>query len=373
MIIRGFHADLFRRLLTEVKAGRHAYLGTVVDAEEEQGASLLWDQAGHVIASSLSASLPFHKDTGLYSATVQGKSVKWLVESYFPQPTLLVFGSGHIAESLVTMGKMLFYEVVVIDDRPEYTTAERFPFADRLFCGPFKEILPKIPSHSGCFAVLATRGHQTDAICLSFMLEKSLSYIGLVGSKRKIQSIYSLLHNEGKEIKETSPIFAPAGIDIHSETPQEIALSILTEIQLLRFGGTGELLSKLPSQRKVHSQDHKRMRQELQIIQMMKQASMAGEVFATITVIESFGHVPRGVGSKMIVWEDGRTYQTIGGGRREHELVAQALECIREKKAIRREVDFHGEYDSFQPVCGGRYTVFVQPCFPNPSSVEVKQ
>ncbi|RXT05762.1 XdhC/CoxI family protein [Ammoniphilus sp. CFH 90114] len=368
--MKSFPFELFRRLLSEVEAGRQAYLGTIVDGEEEEvkGSHTLWNDLGQVLVSEGSIPLIFSKQVGLHSAIVQGKSVEWVVESYSAQPTLLIFGSGHIAESLVTLGKFLSYKVIVVDDRPEYTTVQHFPAADQVICGPFEQVLSTLPIHAGCYAVLATRGHQTDTICLEHLLVKTLPYIGMVGSSRKIQSIKSLLQVRGLDLTEHKNVFAPVGIDMHSETPQEISLSILAEIALLRFGGTGQSLSSLP-QHKVHKKDYQRMRQELDFIQVMEQAWSGAETFATVTVVDSSGHVPRGIGTKMLVWKNGRTYQTIGGGRRENEVIALALECIQERRAMKHEVDFSGRYDSYQPVCGGRYTLFIQPY--SPSLIEV--
>lgn len=354
--------------MNQIQDGRDVFLTTVVGGEKEEiiGCQVLYDVTGKILVSDeqLHLPLPYTGDaqtTGVHSIDVQGKRVEVMMELFSPQTTLLVFGSGHIAKYLVSIAKTLSYQVLVIDDRPEYANRDKIPFADKIFCGNFGEIMEQIPFHSQCYAVLATRGHQTDAICLSYLMNKSIPYIGMVGSKRKIRSIFSLLKERGLDPAQQSNLFAPVGLDIDSETPQEIALSILAEIQLIRFGGTGRPLSSLEKTEKVHLHDDRRMRQDLDLLTTMAKAQEEGRTFATITIIGTSGHVPRGSGSRMIVWEDGTIYRTIGGGRRESEITQLALQCLKDGKISREEVDFAGGYDSFQPVCGGRYTFFIKP------------
>ncbi|SFJ53997.1 XdhC family protein [Thermoflavimicrobium dichotomicum] len=362
--------NIFRLLINEIKRGRNVFLATVVGGSIKQaiGKQILYDDVGEILAKEepihLQLDLPHQiraGKAGVHSVNVQGNQIKVMVEPLSPQPTLLVFGSGHIAESLVSIAKILSYQVIVIDDRSEYANQDQLPLADQIICGNFDEIMEQVPVHSQCYAVLATRSHQTDAICLSHLINQSLPYIGMVGSTRKIRSIFSLLRDRGLDPAQQTNIFAPVGLDIQSETPEEIALSILAEIQLIRFGGTGKPLSSMKKIKKVHPHDNKRMRQELDLFEAMANAWEEGRSFAAVTIIGTTGHVPRGIGSRMIVWEDGSICRTIGGGRRENEIIQMALECLKERKTYCAEADFGGSYDSFQPVCGGRFTYFIKP------------
>jgi xanthine dehydrogenase accessory factor len=354
-------------LISEIYKGQDVFLATVIGGERKEaiGGQILYSFTGEVLETDAGWCFSLPQTHTLQPETffvdIEGKRLEMLVEPFSPQATLLVFGSGHIAECLASLGKILSYQVIVIDDRPEYANEERFLAADRIYCGNFIEMMEKVPIHNQCYAVLATRGHRTDAICLSHLVTKKLPYIGMVGSKRKVRSIFSLLKDQGLCLNQQINIFAPVGLDIESETPQEIALSILAEIQLIRFGGTGMPLSSIKKSEKIHAKENRRMRQDLDILKVMAKAQEAKRDFASVTIVETTGHVPRGVGSRMIVWEDGTHYSTIGGGRRENEIKELAVQCLKEGKTYRQEVDFEGHYDSFEPVCGGRYTFFIKP------------
>ncbi|RAL27063.1 XdhC/CoxI family protein [Thermoflavimicrobium daqui] len=367
--------NLFRTLLQYVDLNQEVFLITIVGGEAKHriGQQILVDITGNRIDSTHDSeyldlisdlSIVHRKSVGKYLARFSGKEIEIMVEPILPSPTLLVCGSGHIAQYLVSLGKMLSYQVIVVDDRPQYIHSPSFSQADQIRCGSFDEVLTTLTFHSECYAVLATRSHQTDAVCLASLMERSLSYIGMVCSKRKAQSIFSLVKDWGLDHRLYPHIYAPVGLDIHSETPQEIALSILAEIQLVRYGGTGRPISQMERQ-KVHTSDEGRIRPELDIFEKMAESWEEKKPFASVTIIDAVGHVPRGIGSRMIVWEDGTIYRTIGGGKRESEIIEYAVHCLKERKIERQEVTFTGSYNSSQPVCGGRFTYFIQPYFPN--------
>ena len=351
------------------KEGRDIRLVTVIggDVNELVGSQFLYEQNGKQLTTNkpfpLDLALPFYTEieAGLCQVKHNNHLLELMIEPLSPPPTLLVLGSGHIAECLVSIGHLLCYEVIVVDDRPEFANPLKLPMADQIWCGSFSEMLPNVSLHSHCFAVLATRGHQTDAIALSYLINKQIPYIGMVGSKRKIRSIYTLLDKQGIHVSQHKNVYAPVGLDINSETPQEIALSILAEVQLIRYGGSGRTLSSMDQQPKVHSNDKQRNRPDLDLFRKMASAQEKNEPFAAITVIETAGHVPRGTGTRMMVSADGRIDGTIGGGRRESELIELSLKCLTEGEPHRATVHFSGTYDSFQPVCGGSFEFFIQP------------
>lgn len=359
--------NLFRSLVNEVRNGRSATLATIVGGGEPSdiGRQVLFDAEGNIVfaESDIGAIIPYIRtlQPHLMTHTIGGRKMEVMMEPFGSQPTLLIMGSGHIAEYLAAMGSLLSYEIVIVDDRPEYANKITFPYASRIYCGTFHKVLEEVPYHSECYAVLATRGHQTDAICLERLLKTDISYIGMVGSKRKIRSIFSLLKERGTNPEMHTNIYAPVGIDMNSETPQEIALSILTEIQLIRFGGTGRSFSELKRVEKIHTTASGRSRRDFRLLETLATAQDTGKNFTLVSVIGSEGHVPRGVGSHMIVWEDGSTYGTIGGGRRESEIAALGRKALHTGSSFRQEADFGGRYDTAEPVCGGRYTFFIKP------------
>jgi xanthine dehydrogenase accessory factor len=147
---------------------------------------------------------------------------------------LCIFGGGHIAQSLAEIAALTGFYVTVVEDRPEFETY--FNSAKYIVCEPdeYKAIDPA--AHAD-YAVICTRGHSTDDTALRYCLTKNLNYIGMIGSKQKVKTIFSELMKEGIAQEELDKIYAPIGLDIADALPQEIAVAILAEILLLKNNG----------------------------------------------------------------------------------------------------------------------------------------
>jgi xanthine dehydrogenase accessory factor len=170
--------------------------------------------------------------------------VELFVEVQRRPPTLIVVGAGHVAQPLATLGKLIDFEVVVIDDRPQYANSERFPQADRVIAAPFRATLRNWRIDADTFIVLVTRGHSHDVDCLLEVLDSPARYIGMIGSKRRIQAVFDLLEKEqGIPRQKFDRIYAPIGLDIGAETPAEIGVCIMAEIIKIYRGGRAESLS----------------------------------------------------------------------------------------------------------------------------------
>jgi len=156
---------------------------------------------------------------------------------------LIIAGAGHVAVPLATMAALCDFSVTVLDDRPQYANVQRFPTADRVIAGPFRDELRKLRGDRPAFdtatcLVLVTRGHQHDVDLLLEVLDDSLAYIGMIGSRRRIRAVYELLERErGIPRHKFERVHAPIGLDIGAQTPAEIAVAILAEmINVLRGG-----------------------------------------------------------------------------------------------------------------------------------------
>ena len=159
-------------------------------------------------------------------------------------PTLLIVGAGHIALPLAQLGKLCDFDVVVLDDRASFANAERFPMADQVIAAPFEAALREFPLDEDTYIVLVTRGHQHDVACLLEVLDRPSAYRGMIGSRRRVRSVFQLLEEEKGIARERfERLYSPIGLDIGSETPAEIAVSIMAEIIKVRRGGTGLSLS----------------------------------------------------------------------------------------------------------------------------------
>jgi xanthine dehydrogenase accessory factor len=170
--------------------------------------------------------------------------VELFVEVQRRPPTLVIVGAGHIAQPLAVLGKLINFEVVVIDDRPQYANAERFPQADRVIVAPFRPTLHNWPVDADTYIVLVTRGHSFDVESLLEVLDSPARYIGMIGSKRRIRAVFELLEREqGIPREKFERVYAPIGLDIGAESPAEIAVCIIAEIVKVYRGGRAASLS----------------------------------------------------------------------------------------------------------------------------------
>jgi len=159
-------------------------------------------------------------------------------------PTLIIVGAGHVALPLAQLGKMIDFEVVVLDDRPQYANKKRFPMADQVLAQPFAETLRQWPIDSDTFLVLVTRGHSHDVESLLVVIDSPARYIGMIGSKRRIKAVFELLEKEqGLDPAKFDRVYAPIGLDIGAESPAEIAVGIIAEIINVYRGGRAVSLS----------------------------------------------------------------------------------------------------------------------------------
>ena len=170
--------------------------------------------------------------------------VEILVEVVEPAATLLVVGGGHVGLAVGQLGAMLGMEVAIIDDREDYANQERFPYEANVICGDFGEELERFPITANTYIVLVSRGHKVDELALRAVAERGAGYVGMIGSKRRTRTVLQHLAEEGLEREALDKVFTPIGLDIGAETPEEIAVSVLGEIILVRRGGGAQPMSE---------------------------------------------------------------------------------------------------------------------------------
>ncbi|MDQ7029219.1 MAG: XdhC/CoxI family protein [Ardenticatenia bacterium] len=212
----------------------------------------LHEQAVHMAREALRR----RRSTTVVLESNTGSPLELFVEVLGYSPTLLIVGAGHIAQPLADMGKRCDFRVVVVDDRPQFTSRERFPTADELIVAPFDEALGHFPFDLDTYVVLVTRGHRHDVDALLHVIQHPVAYVGMIGSRRRIRGVFQLLMAQGKLTDEQAArVHAPIGLDIGAETPAEIAVAVMAEIILVRRGGTGRPLSAVfwERTRRVHT------------------------------------------------------------------------------------------------------------------------
>lgn len=159
----------------------------------------------------------------------------FLIEPVFPQAHLVIAGAGHIGKSLSHLGNLLDFEVTVIDNRPEYANSENIPDADHIIVKDIGEAFNELKKDKNTFVVIVTRGHNDDASSLKPCIGSDLSYIGMIGSKNKIAAMRKSFIEKGWATSEQwDEIYAPVGLDIKSQTVEEIAISIAAQLVLVR-------------------------------------------------------------------------------------------------------------------------------------------
>jgi xanthine dehydrogenase accessory factor len=162
-----------------------------------------------------------------------------------PRPTLVVVGAGHVAMPIAEVGRLLDFEVVVIDDRPLFANPERFPHADRIVVDEFAAALDELEITPNTYVVLVTRAHTFDVHALRKIVSKPAGYIGMIGSRRRVYAVFKLLQDEGVPLEDLMRVHAPIGLDIKTETPGEIAVSVGAELLKVRRGGAAASISEV--------------------------------------------------------------------------------------------------------------------------------
>ncbi|MBC78768.1 MAG: hypothetical protein CL745_04090 [Chloroflexi bacterium] len=161
------------------------------------------------------------------------------LEAFTTPPKLLIAGGGHVSKAIANLAKPLGFELNIFDDRDEFANKERFPEADDVKVASYGEGFDKFDVNANTFIIIATRGHRQDDTATKAALNTNASYVGLLGSKRKTILIIEKLLSEGIDEHTFNKLKAPVGINIGARTPEEIAISIISEILSFRLGGNG--------------------------------------------------------------------------------------------------------------------------------------
>src|SRR3954471_15089518 len=149
-------------------------------------------------------------DTGL----VCGGTLEVFVEPVLAVSTLYIFGAGHVAWSLYKVARIAGFDVVVADDRESYANRERFPEARDVYADEFEHMMSQIVPNENSYIVIVTRGHRDDMRVLRWAVSTPARYIGMIGSKRKVISVYRELEKEGIAREKFGRVHAPIGLDI---------------------------------------------------------------------------------------------------------------------------------------------------------------
>jgi xanthine dehydrogenase accessory factor len=249
-------SDIYQEIVRIKEEGLEAALVTIVSASgstpREEGAKMLVKPdgtiAGTIGGGSLEAQVieeavavikqgkPKHihftlsdKEAGEVGM-ICGGDVELFIEPILTSPTMYIFGGGHISLPLAQMAKLLGFKIAIIDDRPDFASAERFPEAETIVADDFSKAFSRLKIDKTSYIVIVTRGHQHDELVLNWAVGTPAKYIGMIGSKTKVKTIFNHLLAKGVSQEKLDSVHSPIGLEIGAQTPEEIAVSILAEI-----------------------------------------------------------------------------------------------------------------------------------------------
>jgi xanthine dehydrogenase accessory factor len=145
-------------------------------------------------------------------------------------PTVIIFGGGHIARSVAPLAQKVGLNAVVVDDREQFLNRTYFPEPAQLVVSDFATAFQKLLITENSYLVIVTRGHRYDQFVLGEAIKTSASYIGLIGSKAKITRIFRALTAQGADPARLRAVKAPIGLDLGCRMPEEIAVSIVGQL-----------------------------------------------------------------------------------------------------------------------------------------------
>ncbi len=252
--------ELTRRLLAAAEGGEPVVLASILESGDSAllpGARLLVERTGarmgslgdsrldDLAAAYAAAAFPRHTaetvylgPDGLTDRSIRGATAVY-IEVVESKPVFLVVGAGHIGRALAKLADFLDFYVVVLDDREDFASTERLPEADEVLCEDFEPALERYPIDASTSIVLVTRGHKQDELSLRKCVGRGAGYLGMIGSKRRTGAVLQHLRDEGFDQAALDLVHTPIGLDIGAETPEEIAISIMAEVIMMRRGGTG--------------------------------------------------------------------------------------------------------------------------------------
>ena len=161
-----------------------------------------------------------------------GGKMEVFIEPVLPKPELLIVGHGRIAEALATLGHLMGFSISVNDPAADLVS---FPSASRLVTEDFD--LTETPIGPKTFVVIATQ-HKRDHLWLQKALEGNAAYVALIASRHRAKLVLDFLGASGLPAEKIAAVWAPAGLDLGAATPEEIALSIVSQMVALRRGGS---------------------------------------------------------------------------------------------------------------------------------------
>ena len=340
--------EIYSRLLHLLKDGKSVVLMTRF-AGQHGG---LKDMEKRIIEDVPIEGIPSQALAQGLPVTYKEADTTVVLEPFYPEERLIILGGGHIALPLTDFGARIGFSVTVVDDRPSFANSPRFPAAAQVICGGFEETIELLAITESDYVVIITRGHRHDQDCLSQLLKGSEPYYtGMIGSRRRVAVVKDELAAQGYDAQRLQHIHSPIGLAIGAVTPEEIAVSITSEIIACK-----RLKSEIPA-----STEHYTNRSDIDMDVLRALSNEKDEPKSIVTIISSKGSVPRGPGAKMLVYPYGKIVGSIGGGCSEGAVINDARRIIGTGGYLLKTVDMTGDAAEDEGmVCGGIMQVLIE-------------
>lgn len=271
---------------------------------------------------------------------------QFYAESLMGQPRLVVVGGGHVGQAFVAIGVTLGFQVIVIDERPEFAQPSRFPGADQVLCGDYATTLTALPEYANTYYVLVTPGHRMDRESASVCLRKPHEYVGMIGSRGKVATVNKALAADGFTDAEIADLHAPIGLDIGGREPAEIAVSIAAEVIQVRSSKARRAFDP--------------------VVGRAIRDLAPGDKAVLATIVGHGGSVPRGAGSRMLITPEA-LIGSVGGGAIEAATIVRARELLGTDETPDAPATDLRDYDlsaregaELGMICGGRVRVLFE-------------
>jgi len=262
--------DLFEEIVRMRRAGRRAALATIVHTNgsipsyessrmlvREDGSiagtigggcveAEVWAAAKEVMQLEAPRKMVFNlnNEASYDNGLICGGTLEVFVEPILPQPMLYLFGGGHVSMAVARAATAAGFGIAVVDDRESFANKERFPMAQEIYTS-YEDAFEKIHPNAASYLVIVTRGHKEDMHVLAWAVRTEARYLGMIGSKRKVLSVYKALENDGYKPEEFERVYAPMGLEIGALSPEEIAVSIAAELVAVRRNALAAAHKKL--------------------------------------------------------------------------------------------------------------------------------
>jgi xanthine dehydrogenase accessory factor len=262
--------DLFEEIVRMRRAGQRAALATIVHTNgsipsyessrmlvREDGSiagtigggcveAEVWAAAKEVMQKEAPRKMVFNlnNEASYDNGLICGGTLEVFLEPILPQPMLYLFGGGHVSMAVAKAASAVGFGIGVVDDRESFANKERFPMAQEIFAS-YEDAFEKIRPSASSYLVIVTRGHKEDMRVLAWAVRTEARYLGMIGSKRKVLSVYRALENDGYKPEEFERVYAPMGLEIGALSPEEIAVSIAAELVAVRRNAANTAHKKL--------------------------------------------------------------------------------------------------------------------------------